>query len=242
MSDVSVFRDIEALAESVAARAAGIIRNAIREYSRANIFLSGGSTPRCYLPKLAESLPKSAWRQVQVFMVDERDVAPESEASNNRLIEECLLTRLTLPPANYHPMRPWQHPEADADYEAELNSLPRNPEQSLVADLILLGMGHDGHTASLFPGTAALSEKERFVIWSQGPPPHVRRLTLTLRVLNAARNVLFVVAGSDKAPAVAEVLGSGLCDLPAARVRPQSGRLEWMLDGAAAALLGEMNK
>lgn len=186
-----------------------------------SIALAGGSTPRALYERLAtsEALP---WRDIDLWFGDERCVPPDHEASNYRMAYEALLSRV---PARVHRM-PGESCDAAA-YETGLRAAfgPATP----VFDLVLLGLGEDGHTASLFPGDAALSEQERLV--RQVERPDHARLTLTLPVLSAARCALFLVTGAAKREALASLMADG--DSPAARV--QAGRIVVMADPDAAA-------
>ncbi len=172
-----------------------------------------------------------------MFFVDERCVPPSHERSNYRLAREHLLDPIRVPAANVFRMRGEDEPRrAAAAYEKVLREEfgSRTPR----FDLVLLGLGPDGHTASLFPGTPALAEKTRWVVPNPSPTPGERRLTLTLPVLNAARRVDFLVAGKDKASVVATILGKkpGYRKLPASRVSPKRGSLVWILDEEAASV------
>jgi 6-phosphogluconolactonase len=228
-------------AEEVATRAAA----AVRARGRFSVALSGGSTPRALYALLADpAAPFRArvpWEAVQVFFGDERHVPPDHADSNYRMAREALLAHVPVPPESVHRVRGElaDAEEAALEYEAELAeafSLREGERPRL--DLALLGMGPDGHTASLFPGSPALEEVSRLAVAPFVPRLGVRRVTLTLPVFAAARAVAFLVAGADKAERVAEVLGGRAPELPAARVRPDDGDLLWLLDGAAARLLG----
>lgn len=197
--------------------------------------LSGGSTPRRVHEILSE-LPGIDWSNVHVFWGDERTVPPEHEESNYRMAKESLLDRAPIPEAQIHRMAGESDPvEAAEEYEQTIREVfGVNPPAVPQFDIIVLGMGADGHTASLFPGTAALDERERIVVANHVPQLDTDRLTLTFPVLNAARLVLFIVAGSDKTGAV-ERCFSGSADVPpAGRVVPVSGERRWLLDAGAA--------
>ena len=178
-----------------------------------------------------------------VFFGDERCVPPDDPASNYAMAREALLGAVSIPPDQVHRMRGEAASAAQAalDYEGELavafgttagNVPPR-------FDLVLLGLGADGHTASLFPGTRALSEARRWVVANRAPVTPTERLTLTYPVLNAAAHVLFLVSGGDKSRALAGVLAASgdPARLPARGVRPVAGELRWIVDRAAAAAL-----
>jgi 6-phosphogluconolactonase len=228
------------------AAAARVVRRAaeaIAEHGRFAWALAGGSTPE-HLYRLLGSPPYSERLEaahLHLFFGDERCVPPEHAESNYRMVAGSLLAGLSVPPENVHRMPAELPPEQAAErYELELErhfalqvgaAFPR-------FDLVLLGMGADGHTASLFPGTAALTETRRWVVANAVPALGTTRLTLTLPVLDAAAHVLFLVAGADKAERMKEVLTGEGTDLPARRVRPARGEIEWLLDTSAASRLG----
>ncbi len=223
-----------AAAEEVAAAAADAITR--RDVFR--VAFSGGTTPARLFDTLATPRFRRRvdWARTRVFFVDERCVPPSHERSNYRLARERLLDPLRVPPANVFRMRGEDEPRrAAAGYEKILRKEfgGRTPR----FDLVLLGLGADGHTASLFPESPALAEKTRWVVANPGPSHGERRVTLTLPVLNAGRRVDFLVAGKDKAGVVATILGKkpGYRKLPASRVSPKRGSLVWILDEAAAA-------
>ena len=230
-----------ALAAAAADRVVASARNAIRRRGRVVLALSGGSTPRLVYPLLASSprIDLVDWSRVEFFWGDERGVPADDPDSNFGLARSLLLD--DLPGVRLDAVHPMPADAADpeaaaARYEAELGRVlgvrpgsTRRPS----FDLVWLGMGADGHTASLFPGASALNERRRWVIPATAPNSSVvaSRMTVTLPLINAARAVLFVVAGADKAEAVRAVR-SGASKLPAARVRARS--TAWLLDAAAA--------
>ncbi|MEN9231827.1 MAG: 6-phosphogluconolactonase [Thermostichus sp. DG02_5_bins_236] len=209
-----------------------IAAKALQERGRFTVALAGGSTPKKLYAALAETdgIP---WQQTLLIWGDERYVPPDHPDSNYRMVREALLERLRISVGQVLPM-PTQagDPAQDAgQYEAQLKQLFSGDWPQL--DLVLLGIGEDGHTASLFPGTAALQVQDRWVTVGQkdGQP----RLTLTYPVLNQAAQVVFLVTGANKAPILKEVLTTE-AHLPCQSVNPR-GRLLWLLDGAAAAQL-----
>lgn len=225
-----------AAAEELAAAGADAIAN--RGVFR--VALSGGTTPTRLFDALATARYRRRvdWGRTRVFFVDERCVPPSHERSNYRLAKEHFLDPLRVPPANVFRMKGEDEPRRAAHaYEKVLREEfgGRTPR----FDLVLLGLGADGHTASLFPGTPALAEKKRWVTANPAPSAGEWRLTLTLPVLNAGRRVVFLVAGSDKASVVATLLAKkpGYPKLPASRVSPKRGSLIWIVDEAAAAEL-----
>jgi 6-phosphogluconolactonase len=207
---------------------------------RCTVALAGGSTPRRTYELLARPPHRDAvpWAALRVFWGDERCVPPDHPDSNYRLAHETLLTHVPIPREQVHrvPTEQGPAPIVAALYERTLRTaFALEVDEVPVFDLILLGMGADGHTASLFPDTPALEETQRLVVPNQiAYLPH-ERVTLTFPVLNAARAVAFLVAGADKAPKVPAAL-RGDPAVPAGRVRPRE-ELVWFLDRAAASQL-----
>jgi 6-phosphogluconolactonase len=201
------------------------------------VALSGGSTPRALYGKLS-SMPyvdEVAWSRMQVFFSDERFVPLTSDESNYHLARQNLLSAVPIWGSSVHPVSTIVEPdEAARLYEEEIRAVvPAGPEGVPRFDLILLGLGPDGHTASLFPGTEALTVTDRLVVPNFVPRLDTWRITFTYTLINAARCVMVLVQGEDKAERVREVL-TGTGDLPAAGVRPTNGSLVWLLDAAAA--------
>ena len=229
----------ERLADAVARHVAECAREAIAASGRFTIALSGGSTPEAAYRRLAtpdSRLPTPDWHQTHVLWGDERCVPPDDPRSNYRMAKEALLDRVRIPPPQIHRIRGEEDPEQAAEeYERTLRSLlTKGP-----LDLVLLGLGDDGHTASLFPGQAAVHETGRWAMAVLAPDGKLWRVTLTPPVLNAARNVTFVVSGANKAARLQQVLQGPFAPdtLPAQAIRPAQGRLTWMLDQAAACRL-----
>jgi len=232
--------------ELFAAAAEEVVRaanDAVAERGRFTIALSGGSTPKNLFNLLATNartvLP---WDRMFFFFGDERHVPPTDPESNYRMADESLLSKVPVPPGNVFRIAA-ENPDAAAAAAAYEKTLQKffalQPGQFPVFDLILLGMGPDGHTASLFPGTAGLQEKSRLVIANWVEKFKTSRITLTLPVLNAARCVTFLVSGTDKAPALHAVLDSDAPgeQYPSKLVRPTDGKLIWLVDRAAASEL-----
>ncbi len=217
---------------SFAADAARLIADAAREAIAARglfrLSLCGGNTPRAVYAELAKiGLP---WEKVQITFGDERCVPPEDSQSNYRMARESLLGVVPIPEGNVFRMRGELEPAAAAeDYERKLSAVAdRLGETRYIHDLLLLGMGDDGHTASLFPGTAALEETERSVVANFVPKFDTHRITFTFPLINAARHVCFLVNDPKKEPIVQAVLEkSG--GYPTERVAPESGRITWLL-------------
>ena len=238
---VRIAPDAEALALLAAGEIAARVRAAAQSRGRCDLALAGGRTPRRAYALLAAAPLRDQvpWSLVHAFFGDERHVPPDHPESNYRMAREALLAHVPIPAGQVHRIRA-EAVEAEAaarDYEAELrHALGLAPGALPRLDLVLLGMGADGHVASLFPGGEALSEARRLACASTIPRQRERRVTLTLPVLNAAAAVLLLVSGADKAERVAEVLEGRSPGLPAARLAPQ-GELLWLLDEAAAARL-----
>jgi 6-phosphogluconolactonase len=216
-----------------AAYAAGFIaeaaRAAIAERAVFRLALSGGNTPRPVHEALAE-VGDLSWEKIQITFGDERCVPQDSADSNYRMARESLLDRVKIPAGNVFRIRGEIDPEAAAqEYEAQLSAFAaRFGEPRYRHDLLILGLGEDGHTASLFPGSPALAETARNVIPATGPKPPPQRITMTLPLINAARHVVFLVNDPEKQPIIDEIL-AGSSAYPAARVLPADGKLTWIL-------------
>jgi 6-phosphogluconolactonase len=233
-----VYETPEELAGAAARDFATRAKEAIDERGRFAVALAGGSTPNATYEVLARDYANELdWSRVHVFFGDERTVPPGHEDLNYRMAYETLLSR--VPVGSVHRMRGELPPdEAAAAYEEELRSFFGQVDVPRF-DLILCGLGEDGHTLSLFPETAALDVTYRWVVANPVLKLGTARLTLTIPVLNASRAVTFLVAGESKAEALKEVL-EGDADpraYPAKLVRPESRDLTWMVDRAAARLL-----
>jgi 6-phosphogluconolactonase len=241
VNNIVVLPDPEALAHETAKWFAELVREAAGSRGRFSVALSGGSTPgRLYELLAAEPYrARIPWPQVHLFWGDERCVPPDNPGSNYRLADELLVSQVPIPAENVHRMRGELEPEAAAQaYQRVLEDFFCGPRARF--DLVLLGLGQDGHTASLFPGSPAMAEMERLVapataLYQDRP---AQRLTLTLPAINASRQVLFLVNGSAKAQVVKAVMEGPAGHLPAQRIQPAAGRLTWLLDAAAASLLG----
>lgn len=239
---VLVHRDAESLVQGVAKLFLRSGLDAVRERGVFAVVLSGGSTPRPLYRRLAgEPLRGEApWDRTHLFWGDERTVPPDHWESNYRSAMEELIAPLGLDPARVHRMEGEIEPEdAAARYEAGLRLFFGERSADPVFDLVLLGIGEDGHTASLFPGTAAVGETCRWVVANEVPRLGVVRLTLTAPLMNTARRILFLVSGAGKAGILREVL-DGPRDplrLPAQLIAPDSGELICCADPDAAALL-----
>lgn len=237
-----VYEDSHQLAAAAAEAFVEEARGAIEERGRFTGALAGGSTPKALYGLLAERHRDAVdWSKVHAFFGDERPVPPDHEDSNYRTAKEALLDR--VPVGGVHRMRGELDPaEAARLYERELREffdLGLAPGEPPRFDLILLGMGGDGHTLSLFPRTPALDVRDRLAVENPVEKLGQTRITLTLPTANAAREVHFLVAGEGKAEALKEVLEGDADprDYPSKLIRPANGNLTWMLDRAAASLL-----
>jgi 6-phosphogluconolactonase len=238
--DTRILPDIDALSRAALEELLSDLQDAIRQRGRGAIALSGGHTPeKMYSLWAANEKYRSEtdWNRVHFFWGDERYVPQDDPLSNYRMTRETLLKNVPIPAANIHAVptnlpTPQQGAEA---YEQELRKFfgPAAP----AFDVALLGLGPEGHTASLFPDSPALEEKTRWVVPVQVAAVPPNRLTFTLPVLNSSRNTYFLVAGENKRPILA-ALGaepdSRLSAYPAGRIRPADGRVLWFLDQAAA--------
>ncbi len=235
---LEIYADAGVLAHAAAGHFARCAATAIARTGRFSIALAGGSTPGQAYALLAgdEFAPRVEWARVHLFWGDERCVPPDSSQSNYRLAREALLEHVPIPAENVHRIQGERDPETAANlYEEELRSffagqtLPR-------FDLVWLGLGEEGHTASLFPGSPALREQVRWAVAVYVGKLSSWRITLTPPAINAAAEILFLVSGAAKAAALRQVL-EGPYDpdrLPAQVVRPGSGRAVWMVDREAA--------
>lgn len=234
---IEIFPDAETLNEAAASFIVTNAAEALRARDKFSLVLSGGSTPKALYERLASERFKNEidWSKTRVFFGDERCVAPADAQSNYRMAHETLLSKISLPAKNVFRLCGEIEPEnAAAEYERIIKkTLGANPR----FDLILLGLGDDGHTASLFPQTKALGETERLVAANFVEKLDGFRLTLTFRAINAARNILFLAAGAAKAEVVKKVSAAPTFDLPASLIKPVKGNCRWFLDAAAAARL-----
>ncbi len=246
MTDYEVLPTTDALAE----RAAGLIyeaaREAITERGRFTIALTGGSSPRLTYELMAHATSGQIdWTHVFVFLGDDRFVPYSSQDSNYEMCRELLLSHVPIPKEHVFPIHTdtATKEEAAGLYAGTLSAVFDTPLSGPAPafDMILLGMGDDGHCASLFPGMPTLSVTDKWVVGSPPGtlPPPVDRVTFTFPVLNAARQVLFLVDGAKKAPAVRDILegGAAVSVHPSAGVQPTDGKLLWLLDRTAAELL-----
>lgn len=239
--EVVVLPDSAAVAAEAAARTADVCGRAAASRGACALALSGGETPKPLYALLAAEPYRSRipWGRVEVFWGDERCVPPDDPRSNYRLAHDLLLSKVPLPAGQIHRM-----PGDTRDHAAAANAYAETLRRRLPAtadgwprfDLILLGIGDNAHTASLFPRSAALRERARAVVAEYVESAKMWRMTLTVPVLTHAVEVVFMVSGAAKAPAVRAALEEPPNDeVPAAFIRPADGRVTWLLDSAAAA-------
>jgi len=213
----------------------------VADQGRFVVALSGGSTPRPAHSLLGQEPFRSdiPWAGTHIFWVDERCVPDTSQDSNFGTAKEDFLDQIPIPAGQIHPMPAEARPEDGArQYEQQLKDFFGSDEKGLPTfDLIFLGTGQDGHTASLFPGQRALDEGQRWVLAVKGGNPSVSRLTMTLPLLNRARQMVFLVSGKNKAPVIRAIVEESTGLLPAQRIQPMSGQLTYLLDWQAASLL-----
>lgn len=229
------------MAAAVAADLAAAIAGAARNNTPYFVALSGGSTPGALFGHLArpETAREIRWEWVHFFWGDERCVPPDHPESNYGMARRMLFDHIPIPAENIHRIRGESGPAKEAvRYAREIMMrLPADATGRPVFDRIFLGMGEDGHTASLFPGSPALTESDKICTVAIHPVSGQKRITLTLPVINAAREVHFLVSGAAKSDRVAQIFHqtSGYEQLPAAKIHPPDGKLLWHLDREAAA-------
>jgi 6-phosphogluconolactonase len=243
--DIRIHSDSQAMADAAAALVLEVSKEAIRTKGRFFIALSGGTTPATLYQALTSHpiTDRFDWSRTVFFFSDERCVPPDDPRSNYALAKKALFTPLNIAPSQVYRMAgESKNPLAAAtEYEQEIrlatNTLSSAPPS---LDLILLGLGEDGHTASLFPGTPILQDHQRVIAATQSPKDPPNRLTMTLAVINRASVILFLATGIGKAGVVRAVLDpktEAERRLPASLVKPEDGRLMWFLDRAAASEL-----
>jgi len=240
----------EELARAAAGRLWGITRERAMILGRSGkgarritVALSGGNTPRLMLSALSSEPYRSRfpWDLVHFYQVDERWVSSDDALSNQRMLRETLVSRAPVPPDHFHPVdTSLSDPrEGVRGYEEMLRrAFPETKGSFPRFDAVLLGLGADGHTASLFPGSPVLDERTDWVAKTRGGDPPVPRITLTLPVLNASSHVIFLVSGKEKALVLEKILTGKGAGLPASRVAPRRGKVTFLADADAASRLG----
>jgi 6-phosphogluconolactonase len=243
--EVRILADSTAIARRVAARLVEIAVRAVNQKGSFDLVLSGGATPKTLYgllvgdPALRSQLP---WDKMNLFFGDERHVEPNHPESNFRMATEAMISKASLKPQQVFRMK-GECPKAEdaaKEYERDLRTHFRLSDGQFPRfDLVLLGMGSEGHTASLFPGTKALHENRRMAVHNWVGKVLMDRITLTAPAINEAANIIFMVTGAEKAPALAAVLEHVYepDQLPAQLIQPTNGSLLWLVDTAAGALL-----
>jgi len=237
--EIKIVPDAVTLAREAAQEFHRLAETAVQERGRFSVALSGGNTPRSVYSLLASEHKQLPWDRIHIFFGDERHVPPDHPDSNFRMASESLLSKVPIPEQNIHRIHAELEAEAAAtEYDQQLrdffhlvnNDWPR-------FDLIFLGIGEDGHTASLFPGSKALSEESSRVAANWVEKFKTFRITLTFPVLNHAAEVVFLVSSASKAQILSEILQPGSQTYPAQSVHPENGRLLWLVDEDAGSLL-----
>lgn len=244
--EIRVFPDLLSLSRAAATEFAMRAREAVQARGVFSVILSGGSTPKTLYSLLADDprfREELAWEKVHFFFSDERNVPPDHPDNNYRMVSRALLSKIPAPPRNVHRMATeLADAAAVADYCEQMlgEFFELSPQAFPRFDLVLLGLGAEGHTASLFPGSAALKETKRLAVAAWVEALEAWRITLTLPVLNNASEVAFLVSGAEKAEALRSVLEgpSDPSHWPAQAIQPTSGRLVFFVDQEAARLLG----
>ncbi len=225
---------------------ASLLLESVKSRKLAMIALSGGTTPRSVYMLLGSEPMCSMipWANVHLFWGDERCVPPDNAESNFRMVKEALLDKIAIPSTNIHRTKAEQNPAIAAqEYEEEIKQTFQLKGDALPRfDVILLGLGEDGHTASLFPGTTALQEQHKLVTEVYVEKLKAYRISMTLPLINNARHLLFLVSGKGKAGMLAEVLQSNDVKYPAQLVKPVSGDIRWLVDRNAASHLEAVNQ
>jgi 6-phosphogluconolactonase len=241
--EIVICRDVDELNRKAAEQFIELANKAIQRSGQFTVALSGGSTPKGLYSLLASAEYKERvdWFRVHLFWGDERCVPPDHPESNFRMVRESLLSKVQIPSENVHRMMGEKEPEqAATEYEEHLRQFFHLPRGGVPRfDLIFLGLGEDGHTASLFPGSPALDEQKRLVATVYVERLKVYRLTLTLPVINAAAQVSFLITGENKSSIVKALLRADgdSSKYPAGRVRPVNGQLTWFITQDAARAL-----
>ena len=234
-----LFNDSNELAEQLARDFSAAVNEKAASGDSLTVALSGGHTPKTFFEVLADQYRETiAWDKVIFFWGDERCVPPDNDESNFKMTNLALLSKIDIPEANIHRVKGEDPPHNEAlRYEQEIKEfISSNGNGFPRFDWIFLGMGPDGHTASLFPGAPTLEEKEKICVVATHPETGQKRISVTFPVLDNAKRVSFLVAGDSKAPVLKEIMESGGKPLPypASMVNPVDGVLEWYLDKAAA--------
>jgi 6-phosphogluconolactonase len=237
---IHIFDDKNEMADFMLTKWKELASESIREKGTFAAALSGGNTPCYFYLKLSEFRENSIWSKTHLFLVDERFVPLNDKESNYGMLSNLLLSKVNIPSENCHPI-PVQEPSPEISakkYEEQIRAfLKLEKERFPVFDLIMLGIGEDGHTASLFPGTEALKDRMRLASPVFLNEVRHHRITLTLPVINNSRNLVFLATGRNKAEVIRRVIKEKDVSLPAAMIKPIKGRLSFLLDREAGSCL-----
>lgn len=238
-TEVKIFESTQKVYDAIAKSIQKLTRNPKQDVF--NIALSGGNSPKGLFKlisqKYADQIP---WKRIHLWWVDERCVAPDNEQSNYNMTREYLLSHISIPDGNIHRIRGEKPPTDEAKrYSGEINKLLNNRSNNPVFDLIILGMGDDGHTASIFPDQMELFGYPDNCAVAQQPQTGQKRITITGNVLNNANHIFFLVTGKNKATRIYEIMNNNEAAklLPAYHIAPENGNLIWFLDEEAASLI-----
>lgn len=242
---IRIYPDVLSLAQAVADHIVDHASSAIAEQGFFSIALSGGSTPKSGYELLTNNAPSMGWENTHIFWSDERCVPPDHPDSNYQMARKAFIDRVSIPRQNIHRIRGEDLPEqATSNYEQVLRTFfsqhtPRTTNRISTFDLVILGLGEDGHIASLFPDSDALNITDRWVVTVQHdkpPLPLIQRISLTLPVINAAKQITFIVSGSNKAHILQRVHSAptpGVPLLPAQLIHPYEDKIIWLVDSDA---------
>ena len=238
--NIFIFDNNEGVADFAVTKWIEISSQAIVDKGYFSAVLSGGKTPVAFYKRLAASKDIISWHRTHLFLADERFVPPSDSESNYGLIKEHLLSHVKIPDENVHRIQTEgiTLEQSARRYEEDIRRFFRAEGGSIPQfDLIMLGIGEDGHTASLFPGKSSLSEGTRLAIPVIAEKPHGERITLTLPVINNASKIIFLVSGRAKAKVMKEIMEDQQGSLPVSRVHPKQGTVYFVIDKQAASLL-----
>jgi 6-phosphogluconolactonase len=241
---IKIFQTPNELAEKFAEELVRMINKSAERRRTFTIALSGGSTPKLLFTVLGERFKNSVpWKYVHFFWGDERCVPLDDPESNFGMTKKVFLEKIKIPQANIHRIMGEKDPAEEAvRYSNEIKDFTNERGGLPVFDLIILGLGEDGHTASIFPGNDGLLNSEKICDIAIHPLGFQKRITITGKVINNAENVIFLVTGASKAKVVSGICESpGNVDYPAAHIEPQPGILQWYLDDAAAKMIDKKN-
>lgn len=238
---IKIFQTPYEMAEKFAEEMVGMINESAKEEKIFTVALSGGSTPELLFSVLGDNYAKSvSWKNVHLFWGDERCVPPDNDMSNFGLTKRKLLDKIDIPAANVHRIRGEEDPVAEAErYSSEIISFTQKRNGLPFLDLFILGLGDDGHTASIFPGNTEIINSEKICEVAVHPVTHQQRITLTGRVINNSSRVVFLVTGIKKAEIVENIINNRAeaLNFPAYFIVPHEGMLNWYVDKEATSLL-----